>query len=409
MQKKVLPILFATLLLDTIGFGMVFPIIPIIFTDPASPAFLLTGYSQSMQFLIAGGITAVFGLMTFIAAPLLGELSDVYGRKRLLTIGVAILALSQFVFGFGIELALVPVLFIARAIAGMAAANISIAQAAIADVSRPEERAKNFGLIGAAFGIGFILGPLLSGWIAGVSGNPAFPFWAAGILGLMNVAFISLFLPETHLRRSEKKAFTIFKGIHNIIAALEDKEAMPVYFANFLYMSGFSFFVSFIGILLVSQFTFTETAVGTFFAVVGACIVISQLVVLRILVARFSERAIIRFSLLMVAAVMVTYPFLPNGTALFIMIPFLAIPQGVSMANLTALISKSVSPAKQGAALGINGSVIALAQGVIPLIAGVGSGFVGIKLPFIAGSILIILAWSSLFLRKQKRDIVFNN
>ena len=73
------------------------------------------------------------------------------------------------------------------------------------------------------------------------------------------------------------------------------------------------------------------------------------------------------------------------------------------------LISKSVSPAKQGAALGINGSVIALAQGVIPLIAGVGSGFVGIKLPFIAGSILIILAWSSLFLRKQKRDIVFNN
>ena len=96
MQKRVLPVLFATLLLDTIGFGMVFPIIPIIFTDPTSPAFLLTGYSQSMQFLIAGTITAVFGLMTFIAAPVLGELSDVYGRKRLLTIGVAILAASQF-------------------------------------------------------------------------------------------------------------------------------------------------------------------------------------------------------------------------------------------------------------------------------------------------------------------------
>ena len=401
MQKRVLPVLFATLLLDTIGFGMVFPIIPIIFTDPTSPAFLLTGYSQSMQFLIAGTITAVFGLMTFIAAPVLGELSDVYGRKRLLTIGVAILAASQFVFGFGIEIASIPLLFIARAIAGMAAANISIAQATIADVSAPNERAKNFGLIGAAFGIGFILGPLLSGWIAGISGNPAFPFWTASILGMINVAFISLFLPETHHNRSEKKAFTVFKGIHNIIAALEDKEAMPVYFANFLYMSGFSFFVSFIGILLVSSFHFSETSVGTFFGVVGACIVISQLVVLRILTARFSERTILRVSMILVAAVMVMYPFLPNSTALFILVPFLAIPQGVSMANLTALISKSVSPAKQGAALGINGSVIALAQGVIPLIAGVGSGFVGIKLPFIAGSVLVILAWSSLFLKKR--------
>lgn len=405
MQKKLLPVLFATLLIDTIGFGMVFPIIPIIFTDPSSPAFLLQGYSQSMQFLIAGGITAIFGLMTFITAPVLGELSDVYGRKRLLTLGVATLAISQFVFGFGIEIASIPLLFFARAIAGMAAANISIAQAAIADVSAPNERAKNFGLIGAAFGIGFILGPLLSGWIAGISGNPAFPFWTASILGVFNVVFISLFLPETHHNRSERKAFTIFRGIHNIIAALEDKEARPAYFANFLYMSGFSFFVSFIGILLVSSFHFSEASVGTFFAIVGACIVISQLVVLRILTARFDERTILRVSMILVAIFMASYPFLPNDMSVYFMIPFLAIPQGLSMANLAALISKSVSPAKQGAALGINGSVIALAQGVIPLVAGVGSGVIGIKLPFIAGSILVVLAWCSLFFKKQTESV----
>lgn len=401
MQKKVLPILFATLLLDTIGFGMVFPILPIIFTDPQSPSFLLTGYSQSMQFLTAGAITAVFGLMTFITAPILGELSDVYGRKKLLTLGVATLAVSQFVFGFGIEIGSIPLLFLARGIAGMAAANISIAQASIADVSSPAERAKNFGLIGGAFGIGFILGPLLGGWIAGVTHDPASPFWTACVLGLINVVFISLFLPETHHIRSERKAFTILRGIHNIIAALEDKEARGVYFANFLYMSGFSFFISFIGILLVSGFSFSETQVGTFFGVVGVCIVISQLVVLRILTARFNERTILKFSLILVAASMILFPFLPNGLSLFILVPFLAIPQGISMANLTALISKSVSPARQGAALGINGSVISLAQGVVPLIAGVGSGFVGIKLPFIAGSVLIILAWFVLFLKKR--------
>lgn len=401
MQKKVLPILFLTLLLDTIGFGMVFPIIPVIFTDSTSPAFLLVGYSQSMQFLIAGAITAIFGLMTFLAAPVLGELSDVFGRKKLLTLGVATLAISQFIFGIGIEIASIPLLFGARAIAGLAAANISIAQASIADITEPKDRAKNFGLIGAAFGVGFILGPLLSGWIAGIFGDPAFPFWAACILGIINVAFISVFLPETNHNRSARKAFTLLRGIHNIIEALKDKEARGVYFANFLYMSGSSFFLSFIGILLVSSFNFTETQVGTFFAVVGACIVISQLLVLRILVARFSEKAILRFSLIFVAIAMALYPFLPNGLSLFFLVPFLAIPQGVSMANLTALISKSVSPDKQGAALGINGSVIALAQGVVPLIAGVGSGLVGIKLPFIAGSVLVILAWSTLFLNKR--------
>src|ERR1041385_6268387 len=104
MQRKVLPILFATLLLDMIGTGMVFPIIPIIFTDPTSPSFLLQGFSQAGQYFIAGLVTALFGIMQFLAAPLLGELSDVYGRKRLLSLGVGILAFSQILFGFGIEI-----------------------------------------------------------------------------------------------------------------------------------------------------------------------------------------------------------------------------------------------------------------------------------------------------------------
>ena len=228
MSKKVLPILFVTLLLDTIGFGMVIPIIPIIFTDPNSPSFLLPGYSQAQQFLIAGAITAVFGLMQFIAAPILGELSDIYGRKRLLTLGVGTLAISQFLFGFGIEIASVAFLFIARSIAGVAAANMSIAQASIADVTTPQNRAKNFGLIGGAFGIGFIIGPLLSGYLAGITLNPAFPFWTASFLGLINVIFISLFLPETHHDRKTEHSFTIFKGIKNIKAVFNDKYPLPL-------------------------------------------------------------------------------------------------------------------------------------------------------------------------------------
>lgn len=402
MGKRVLPILFFTLLLDTIGFGMVLPIIPIIFTDSTSPSFLLQGYSQSTQFLIAGSITAVFGLMQFIASPILGELSDIYGRKKLLAVCVGVLALSQAFFGIGIEIASVPLLFLARAIAGVAAANLAVAQAAIADVTTPENRAKNFGLIGGAFGLGFIIGPLLGGWVTGVSGDPAFPFWTASVLGISNLIFIYFFLPETNMQKKREHSFTWLKGIHNIQAAIGDKEVRPLYLTSFLYFSGFTFFMSFIGVFLVTVFAFQASAVGNFFAVTGLCIVITQLGILRVLASRYAEKTILRISMLAVAVVMALYPFVPGATLLFFMIPLLAVPQGLTMANVSALVSKSVPAEKQGAVLGINASLLALAQGIIPLFAGVGSSAIGIQAPFFVGSALVFSSWCVLFLLRKK-------
>ncbi len=397
MQKKVFPVLFATLLLDMIGIGMIIPIIPIIFTDPSSSSFLLTGYSTTEQYLVAGALTALFGLMQFIAAPILGELSDVFGRKKLLLTGVIGLALSQLLFGFGIEISSLALLFFSRAFAGIASANFSIAQASIADVTEPKDRAKNFGLIGAAFGIGFILGPTLGGFIAKAADNAAAPFWFAGILGIINALLVIFFLRETHHDRQAEHHFHIFKGIQNIRTALRDVDARPVYVSSFLYTSGFTFFTSFIGILLVSRFSLSEAAIGTFFGAVGIWSVITQLFILRILAGRYNERAILRFSILSVAIAILVYPFAPNMPLIYILIPFLAIPQGLTMANMGALISKSVSSKKQGAALGINGSLMALSQGIIPLLAGFGSGLAGISLPFIAGACCALASWLNLF------------
>ncbi len=199
MSKRVFPVLFATILLDMIGIGMLIPVLPIIFTDPSSPAFILQGYSVSAQYAMAGLLTALFGLMQFISAPLLGELSDVYGRKKLLTLGVGILALSQLLFGFGIETGSLFILFVSRIIAGIAGGNFSIAQASIADITAPEFRARNFGLIGVAVGVGFIIGPMLGGFIVSATGNAAMPFWFAAALGIVNVLSISLFLDSLFL------------------------------------------------------------------------------------------------------------------------------------------------------------------------------------------------------------------
>ena len=397
MQKRILPVIFGTLLLDMIGIGMIIPIIPIIFTDSSSAHFLLHGYSQSAQYLIAGLVTALFGLMQFIAAPLLGELSDVYGRKRLLITGVAVLAFSQLLFGFGIETASLALLIVSRMVAGIAGANFSIAQASIADVTEPKDRAKNFGLTGAAFGIGFILGPLLGGWIAGFFESASAPFWFAGALGILNVLFLYFLLPETRKDKTAEHNFHILKGIHNIKAAFEDRDARPVYFSSFLYMSGFAFFTSFISILLVNRFGFEERGVGTFFAMTGAWVVFTQLVILRLLAGKYKEKAILRVTILAVASMLFLYPLMPEAVYLYFLLPFFAIPQGLTMANMGALVSKSVAADKQGAALGINGSLMALAQGVIPVVAGAGSGFLGLNAPFVAGSCLVFLSWCVLF------------
>lgn len=395
MQRKVFLVLFFTLMLDMVGVGMLVPILPIIFTDPTSPAFLLQGYSVTAQYVVIGLITAIFGLMQFIASPILGELSDAYGRRRLLILGVGVLAFSQMMFGFGIMTGSIALLFVARAIAGFAGANFSIAQAAIADISLPQDRAKNFGLIGAAFGLGFILGPVLGGLIASLTGSAAAPFWAAGGLGILNLISVSLLLPETR-KGTGGHEFHILKGIHHIQAAIKDKDARPVYLANFLYMAGFSFFITFIGVLLV-RYGFNEATIGTFFGIVGAWIVVTQLFILRIVSKRFSEAQILKISILIVAAAVALYPFMPSAIWLYVLLPVMAIPQGLTMANLGALVSKSVGPERQGAALGINGSLIALAQGVIPLFAGGLTGVLGIEASFIAGGIVILTAWLALF------------
>ncbi len=382
---------------------MIFPLIPILFTDPTSHSFLLTGYSPSSQLLFAGLITAVFGLMQFIAAPILGELSDVYGRKRLLTIGVGVLAISNLLFGFSIQIGSLVLLFVSRAIAGLAGANFSIAQATIADVTLPADRAKNFGLIGAAFGIGFVLGPLLGGWIAAYAHSASAPFFVAGLLGVLNVLSVSLFLPETNKNLRAAKKFTMLKGIHNIRDAILDRDARLVYAASFLFLSGFSFFTSFIGVFLVQRFHLSEAAVGSFFGASGVLIVITQLFILRFLSKRYRERTILRVSMIMVATGLFLYPFIHTFSHMYIILPLVAIGNGLTMANMTALVSKGVSPQKQGAALGINGSLLALSQGIAPLVAGIGSGFLGIMAPLFTGSFLIVCAWVVLIFFALKR------
>jgi DHA1 family tetracycline resistance protein-like MFS transporter len=404
MEKKALMILFFTLVIDMIGIGMIIPIIPIIFTDPSSPSFLLEGIAQKYWYILAGLTTAIFGLVQFFAAPLLGELSDVYGRKKLLTLGVTVLALSQCIFGLGIITKSLTLIFVSRIIGGIASANFSIAQASIADISTPANRAKNFGLIGAAFGIGFIIGPALSGYLAHIFHSAAAPFWVAGILGFINIILVTLFLPETHKEKTGiRQKMTPWKAFHNISKAMSDKELVHLYKANFLYYTGFAFFTSFSGLYLVKKYSLSESQLGSYFALIGICIVITQTVILRIVSMRYSPYQILRTSMILVGITSALTPLMPTLFFQYLLVPCIAIPQGLSMANLGALLSTSVSKEKQGITLGINGSLSALSQGTAPLLGGFIGGILGVASPFFMGGLFILYAWYGLLCFKQKR------
>lgn len=403
-QSKILPILFLTLLLDMIGIGMLIPIIPSLFTDPTSASFLLTGYSVKAQYLVAGVVTALFGLMQFISAPILGELSDMYGRKKLLTIGVGVLALSQLLFASGIALHSLTIILISRAIAGIAGANFSIAQATIADITTPENRARNFGLIGAAFGLGFAIGPILGGTLVGATGNAALPFIIAGILGIINVLSVSLFLPETHHVRAEKKKVTFLRALHNIEHAYTDHAIRPFYLSSFFVMLGFGLFTSFIAILLSQQFDFSESMTGAYFGYIGVWIIFAQAVVVRILSRRYRDESRLLYALPIVSVCILLQPFVPSALYLYFIVPFQSCAFALVTTSIPALISKRAGPEAQGATLGINSSLQALSQVIAPLTAGFVAGILGLASPFVLGAVFIALAFLFVYLARQKQS-----
>jgi DHA1 family tetracycline resistance protein-like MFS transporter len=286
-----------------------------------------------------------------------------------------------------------PLLFVSRLVAGVAGANFSIVQATIADITEPKNRARNFGLIGGAVGLGFILGPLMGGYIVALTGNPALPFLFAGCLGVCNVLFITLTLSETHAVRAGTKSFSLFKAFSNIKTAYLDVDARPLYTVSFLQMLGFGVFTSFSAVFLTFRFNFTEADTGTFFAIVGICIVFAQLFVVRLAGVRYSERAIIRFALPLLAVTLCAQAFVFNVWLMYGLIPFVAVSVSLITTNLPALISKGVSDQRQGAALGINGSLQALSQGIAPLLASGMATALGIPVIFVLAGGLVLGAY----------------
>lgn len=388
-----------------LGVGIIIPVLPALFVSPDT-SILSPDTTMAQRSIMYGYLTAIYPLMQFFGAPVLGALSDRYGRKPMLLVSLAGTLLGYLLFGWAIMARNLPLLFISRALPGFTGGNISIVYSAISDLtaSDPASRPRYFGLVGMAFGLGFILGPALGGVLADNTVIHWFdhstPFWFTAGLTLLNIVLLWYVFPETLKTRNQTK-INLFTGFKNIRRAFTSENLRGIFAVSLLLSLGFSFFTQFFSVYLMQRFGMTEKNIGLIFGWVGIWLVFTQGFIVRRLSKTLAPQQVLRFSILALACAipMVLLPVTAWG--ILWVNPFIAIFQGLTAPNLTAVVSAQASPQEQGEILGINQSMISVGQLAPPLIAGYLNSLNG-AYPIWAGGITILLGWLAYISLKMK-------
>lgn len=414
-SKQLLIPVFLTVFIDLLGATLVLPILAPLFLDlkdgisPIDFSLLPDVKNQISQIIkertfIFGLLIASFPLAQFFGAPLLGAWADKIGRKKVLLLSLLGTLIGYILFAVGVHYHLIWLLFVARILDGFTGGNISIAFSAISDISTPETKTKNFGLIGMAFGLGFIIGPYIGGKLSDPNlvswFNFETPFWFAAILCLVNIILVILYFFET-LTSFSKKPLKLLQGFHNIATVFQRIELRSIFLVVFLLTFGFSIFTQFLQVYLIQKFSFTQSGIGDYFAYIGICIAITQGFITRKLAGKISpQQAVSIFTFtLSLALMLVLAP--QQSMYLYLVSPFIAISQGILSPNLQTIVSNSGGATEQGEILGMNQSVQSLAQGIPPIVAGIVVS-INMYLPIILSSIFTCLAWITfVFLYKK--------
>lgn len=401
-------ILFITIFFDLLGFGILIPIVPSLLADPSSGAFLLTeSASIETGYILMGLLLGLFFVGQFFMSPILGELSDRFGRKKILLVSITGSAISYLIFGFGIMMKSVYILFLGRAVNALTSSIIAVSQATISDISTDSMRTKNFGLIGAAFGLGFLIGPFLGGTLSNPNivswFGPTTPFWFVSILACMNAISVALFLPETN-KHLAHRPITLTRSIRNIYRAFHMRELRALFATNFFLQAGFTFFTTFFGVFLITRYGFSQQAIGNYFAYIGLWIIVSQGFLLRLVPQNVSSKAILRVSLISVSIFILLQYFTGAWWELLFIVPFIAVANGFSDANIQSIISRTASQSAQGETFGINASIQSLARAIPPLISGFVAAIISPSSPLVISSILIFIAWGIFMVTHAKKS-----
>ena len=388
-DHRAVPIVLLAVVIDVMGFGIVMPVLPALVTQLGH-----VGLEEATR--IAGWMLAVFAIAQFVAGPVLGMLGDRYGRRPVLIGSMVAFAIDYALMAVAPTLAW---LFVGRAIAGVAGATYGPAGAVIADVTRPERRAAAFGLMGAAFGVGFIIGPALGGLVATMGSR--MPFVIAAVLAAINAAIMLVALPET-LDPANRRAFR-WRDAHVVGAfrpLFEAGSAMPLLVAWFLWQLGGIVYPATWSFWAAIRFGWDATQIGLSLAWVGLLTIIVQLGLTDRAVQRLGERRAAIIGLTSATACLFAYAFTTKGWQVYAF--FLVGALGAfAWPALNGLLSRMVDATRQGALQGGIASMNSVAQIMGPLIAtqslaaGAARGFDGaafIAAGALTGAAMLIIA-----------------
>jgi len=379
LLRSPLALMALTVFIDFAGFGLVLPLLPFwaerLGAGPVG----------------VGLIVTVYALAQMLFTPLLGALSDRYGRRPVILISLLIEALG---FALAALAGSLPLLLVARFIGGLGASNIGSAQAVVSDVTPPEGRARGMGLIGAAIGLGFVVGPALGGLLAPLGAT--LPFWAAMSIALANALLVLALLPETRKRgavsaaeqTSQPQKFALFAGWHTLRRLPAVTRLVAI---NLLFTIAFTAMETVFPLFSQRVFGWTAQQNGLIFTYVGVIIVVMQGGLVGQLVKRFGEKALLLGGLALLAVGLALLPFSTTLAALLLALGLLSVGNGAVSPASSALLSFASPVEAQGETLGLSQGVGSLGRIVGPLAAG--SFFaLGIRLPFLAGAALLLVA-----------------
>jgi len=356
-RKAAIGFIFITLLIDVTGLGLIIPVVPKLIED------LLHTTNISKVALFGGLLTFSYAIMQFLFAPVLGNLSDKYGRRPVLLFSLLGFGLDYILLAFAPSIGW---LFVGRIIAGITGASMTTASAYIADISTPETRAQNFGMIGAAFGLGFIVGPMIGGLLGEM--GPRIPFLVAAGLALLNAAYGYFVLPES-LDASNRRAFDWRRA--NPISSLKNLSRFPavsglivsfflIYVASHAVQSNWSYFN-------IEKFKWSPKMIGISLAVVGVLVSLVQGVLVRFVNPKIGNEKSVYVGLGLYTIGLVLFGLASQSWMMFVfLIPYCL--GGISGPGLQAIISGSVPANEQGELQGSLTSIISITSIVGPLV-----------------------------------------
>jgi len=366
MRRYPLLVIFVTIFIDLIGFGIVIPVLP----------YYVEGTRFHASARVVGLLFASYSIMQLLFTPILGRLSDRYGRRPVLFLSLLGTSLGFLIMGFATALWM---LFAGRIIDGITGGNISTAQAYIADITPPEERARGMGLVGAAFGLGFIFGPaiggILSKWDINWGGlhlpGISVPLIFAGVMALANATLLYFVLPETVDKDHPARISASQGRWSQLIKALKQARLAFILVISFLFVTAFSIMTTSFALFTMYRFGYDAHDTGWLFAYVGIIGAIIQGGLIGRLVKIFSEPTLVITGALLFTLSLFAIPLTSPHTGLFALLAVgacFAIGNGLATPSLTGLASKSAGRGEQGGVLGVTQSVASLARTVGPLI-----------------------------------------